>query len=88
MLAKSIIEDLCKNEYCYLNEKLIDVNSKIDLFGNKLTKDKHYAITHDESESMLYAIVTLIKYNESQFFKYREILHTDSEHVCDWSPLI
>lgn len=84
-LAKQIIDDLCSNcGFRYINEETINIETKKDLFGNKLTKTKHYDITHDESESFLYAVVTGIRLNDECLFKYKEILHTESEHVCDW----
>lgn len=84
-LAKRLIEELCLNDgFHYINEETINIETKKDLFGNKLTKTKHYDITHDESESLLYAIVTCIRFNNELFFKYKELLHTDVQHVCDW----
>ena len=84
-MAKQIIDDLCSNcGFCYINEETIDIDCKKDLFGNKLTKSKHYDITHDESESFLYAVVTCIRLNNECLFKYKEQLHTECEHVCDW----
>ena len=70
-LAKNVIDMLRLNGYKYINEDTIDFETKKDIFGNKLTRDKHYDITHDESESLLYAIVSLIRFGEEDFNEYK-----------------
>ena len=75
--------DLLSN-YKYINNLEENKKDKKDLFGNKLNRQKQYAITSDESEALLYAFTTLIKYEFEDFKLLSELLHADAKGVCDW----
>lgn len=60
-LATNIIDILEKEGYSYINNKQENKNGKVDMYGNKLSRNGGYAITSDESEAFLYVVVTSIK---------------------------
>lgn len=78
VLAKSIIKELEKNNYNYINELKENKNGKFDIWGNKLSKNGEYVITSDESEALLYIIVTAVKIGEMSMDSVLDCLKTES----------
>ena len=89
-LALDVISMLKDFEYAYINNLPENKNGKLDMYGNKLSRNGDYAITSDESEALLYVIVTGMKlgadFNSSSELK--ELLHTETKGVSDWNSLL
>lgn len=77
-------------DYKYINNLPENKNGKLDMYGNKLSRSGDYAITSDESEAFLYVVVTAIKLEIDLISvkEIKELLHTETKGISDWTPII
>lgn len=89
-LAANVIEMLEKDGHSYINNLQENKNGKLDMYGNKLSRNGDYAITSDESEAFLYVVVTAIRFGVefTALKEIKELLHTEAKGICDWECMI